>query len=257
MATASWESRPTPQTPWPCCGPCADAASGPYRHGRARSRHGHLLKDVCITEVPMRNYGDAEIDAYVRSPAIHSTRRAPTPYSIDGSDRWRTCSGCHASVMGLPLCHLLRLLDRLTAPDPNRLPARCQTHLDYLALSRTPSCAASRSDKKEIYEVRSLVRLLLLTLLLGACSRSAGGPTPAPGTTPMMTGTLPWLASPTPPEAQAAMGQFLAALKKNDFVGMYAMTSAGHAGVAVAGRLHSGNITMRSTPWAPRSWTTR
>ncbi len=69
------------------------------------------------------------------------------------------------------------------------------------------------------------LELVLLTLLLVACSRSAGGPTLAPGTTPMMTGTPPVVGITHAPEAEAAMGNFLEALKKYDFISMYAMTS--------------------------------
>ncbi len=90
----------------------------------------HLLTDVCITEVPMRNYGDAEIEAYVQSGDPFDKAGA---YAIQhrGFRPVENLHGCHASVMGLPLCHLLRLLDRLKAPAQPDLPARCQTHLEY------------------------------------------------------------------------------------------------------------------------------
>jgi hypothetical protein len=39
--------------------------------------------------------------------------------------------GCFASVMGLPLCHLLRLMMRLQAAPQPDLPGRCQTYLNY------------------------------------------------------------------------------------------------------------------------------
>ena len=35
------------------------------------------------------------------------------PYSMPGSSRLQRMSGCFASVMGLPLCHLLRLFEQL------------------------------------------------------------------------------------------------------------------------------------------------
>ncbi len=92
---------------------------------------GRLLKDLCVTDVPMRNYGDDEIARYVRSGDPFDKAGV---YAIqhDEFHPVAVLGGCFASVMGLPLCHLLRLLDQLGVPlDPN-VPARCQTHLDYL-----------------------------------------------------------------------------------------------------------------------------
>lgn len=89
-----------------------------------------LLTELCVTDVPMRSYADAEIEAYVATGdpfdkagayAIQSRGFRP----VDGM------SGCYASVMGLPLCHLLRVLLRLQAPPQPELPANCQKHLDY------------------------------------------------------------------------------------------------------------------------------
>jgi septum formation protein len=91
---------------------------------------GRLLSEVCTTDVPMRDYDDAEIDTYVRSGdpfdkagayAIQHASFRPVP----------DLHGCYASVMGLPLCHLLRLLNRLEVEPQSDLPSRCQTHLNY------------------------------------------------------------------------------------------------------------------------------
>jgi septum formation protein len=89
-----------------------------------------LLTDVCITEVPMRGYDDLEIDDYVKSgdPFDKAGAYAIQHASFRPVENLR---GCYASVMGLPLCHLLRLLDRMnSAPQPD-LPTKCQTHLEY------------------------------------------------------------------------------------------------------------------------------
>ncbi|MGZ6316721.1 MAG: hypothetical protein ACXWNQ_05625, partial [Anaerolineales bacterium] len=40
-------------------------------------------------------------------------------------------TGCFASVMGLPLCHLLRLFEKIGLARENDLPTRCQTYLNY------------------------------------------------------------------------------------------------------------------------------
>ena len=39
--------------------------------------------------------------------------------------------GCFASVMGLPLCHLARLLKRIDIPARVDVPAACQDFLQY------------------------------------------------------------------------------------------------------------------------------
>ncbi len=48
---------------------------------------GQLLKDLCVTDVPMRDYSDAEIDRYV-PPAIRSIKLAPMPYNMPSSIQW-------------------------------------------------------------------------------------------------------------------------------------------------------------------------
>ncbi len=69
------------------------------------------------------------------------------------------------------------------------------------------------------------LQLVVLALLLVACSRSAATPTLAPGQTPVMTGTPPAFGVTHAPSAETAMGNFLGALKKYDFASMYGMTS--------------------------------
>ena len=94
------------------------------------SHSGQLFADVCVTNVPMRDYSDAEIDAYVASGDPLDKAGA---YGIQhsGFHPVENLTGCYASVMGMPLCHLLRLFARLQAPQPNGLPERCQAHLKY------------------------------------------------------------------------------------------------------------------------------
>jgi hypothetical protein len=54
-------------------------------------------------------------------------------YAIQNRDftRCQGWSGCFASVMGLPLCHLRRLLSRLGLYAPADIPTACQAALDY------------------------------------------------------------------------------------------------------------------------------
>ena len=89
-----------------------------------------LLKDLCITHVPMRSYSDHEIRAYVQSGDPFDKAGA---YAIQHGPFHpvENLNGCYASVMGLPLCHLLRLLTPIQAASQADLPTRCQTHLNY------------------------------------------------------------------------------------------------------------------------------
>lgn len=91
---------------------------------------GQMLTDVCVTGVPMRSYGDAEIRDYVNSGDPFDKAGA---YAIQHAKFHpvEELSGCFASVMGLPLCHLIRLLARLGSSAQAALPAKCQAHLDY------------------------------------------------------------------------------------------------------------------------------
>jgi MAF protein len=89
-----------------------------------------LLSDLCITDVPMRAYTDEEIEAYVQSGDPLDKAGA---YAIQhpGFQPVESMSGCYASVMGLPLCHLIRLLRQWDLQPMTDLPKNCQTFLNY------------------------------------------------------------------------------------------------------------------------------
>ncbi len=91
---------------------------------------GQFVRDVCVTDVPMRAYSDAEIDRYVQTGDPLDKAGA---YAIQHDEFHPVASmnGCFASVMGLPLCHLLRLLEKLGLARDDRVPSRCQTTLNY------------------------------------------------------------------------------------------------------------------------------
>jgi len=91
---------------------------------------GQFATDVCVTDVPMRDYSEVEIGAYVASGDPLDKAGG---YGIQHADFHpvREMAGCYASVMGLPLCHLLRLLTRFQAASQPDLPDRCQAHLKY------------------------------------------------------------------------------------------------------------------------------
>jgi septum formation protein len=92
--------------------------------------NGNMITDLCVTDVPMRAYGDDEIEAYVASGdpldkagayAIQNTSFHP----VEG------LRGCYASVMGLPLCHLARSLHKLGILPTTNIAAECQSALEY------------------------------------------------------------------------------------------------------------------------------
>ena len=95
-----------------------------------RIRDGNLLTDVCVTDVPMRNYSDEEIEAYVASGDPLDKAGA---YGIQhvGFQPVTSMRGCYASVMGLPLCHVTRLLGQIDIQPGADVPARCQSFLNY------------------------------------------------------------------------------------------------------------------------------
>lgn len=86
-----------------------------------------VLSDVCLSPVPMRAYADAEISAYV---ARGSYRDKAGGYAIqdEAFHPVEKVPGCYANVMGLPLCHVYRLL-RQAGFAPNTEIARdCQRY---------------------------------------------------------------------------------------------------------------------------------
>ena len=91
---------------------------------------GQLVKELCVTDVPMREYSDDEVRLYVES-GDPLDKAGSYGVQHKGFQPVQGLRGCFASVMGLPLCHLLRLFDRLGVEQPEGLPMRCQTHLNY------------------------------------------------------------------------------------------------------------------------------
>jgi len=92
---------------------------------------GRMVTELAATDVPMRAYTDEEIEAYIvtgdpfdkaGSYAIQHTEFSPVS-SLDG---------CYANVVGLPLCHLARAMQRFGTSPAGDLPAGCQLHLDYI-----------------------------------------------------------------------------------------------------------------------------
>jgi predicted house-cleaning NTP pyrophosphatase (Maf/HAM1 superfamily) len=91
---------------------------------------GQTHDDVCETDVPMRDYTDQEISEYI---ATKDPMDKAGAYAIQhpGFHPVETLSGCYASVMGLPLCHLVVGLRKFNIDIPDDIPLRCQDTLDY------------------------------------------------------------------------------------------------------------------------------
>ncbi|HNN13856.1 MAG TPA: Maf family protein [Anaerolineales bacterium] len=95
-----------------------------------RAGDSSLLTVCSITDVPMRNYSDEEIRAYI---ATGDPMDKAGAYAIQHPEFQPVAamSGCFASVMGLPLCHILRMLDQVGISPAADLPAACQELLKY------------------------------------------------------------------------------------------------------------------------------
>ena len=95
-----------------------------------RLSDGLLLRELCVTDVPMRDYSDDEINAYIQTGdpldkagayAIQHPHFQPVAHM----------SGCYASVMGLPMCHVVRAMRKMDIPPRANVPVNCQTLLEY------------------------------------------------------------------------------------------------------------------------------
>lgn len=95
-----------------------------------RPSDGLMLTDMSITDVPMRAYSDEEISAYV---ATGDPLDKAGAYAIQHPDFQpvESMSGCYAGVMGLPMCHVLRLLSKVGVTPQADLPLACQFLLKY------------------------------------------------------------------------------------------------------------------------------
>lgn len=93
-------------------------------------QEGAMLTELCSTDVPMRDYSDAEMDAYIDSgdPLDKAGAYAIQNQAFHPVERF---SGCYASVMGLPMCHLLRALRRLNVAPAVDVAQICRENLCY------------------------------------------------------------------------------------------------------------------------------
>lgn len=134
----------------------ADDARRMLRDLRARSHQVisavsvlHLPSDrqatrVNTTTVAMRDYSDAEIDAYVLSGDPLDKAGA---YGIQARDfnPAERLAGCYAGVMGLPLADLADLLAEFSVSVHASIPAVCGLYNTFACCAANPSHSAAIS----------------------------------------------------------------------------------------------------------------
>ena len=101
--------------------------------GIAVSVNDALVTDLCCTDVPMRNYSDEELKAYIKTGDPLDKAGA---YAIQntGFHPVGKIQGCFSNVVGLPLCHLVRVLRfQGVLIEPNT-PLICQEQFNYSCL---------------------------------------------------------------------------------------------------------------------------
>ena len=89
-----------------------------------------VFSELCISDVPMREYSDAEMDAYI---ATGDPMDKAGGYAIQHPEFQpvEKFSGCFASVMGFPLCHLTRTLEKMGIEIDADIPQACRSSLLY------------------------------------------------------------------------------------------------------------------------------
>lgn len=89
-----------------------------------------LVLECCGTDVPMRDYSDAEMQAYIESGDPMDKAGA---YAIQhpGFHPVENLQGCYANVVGLPLCHLARALRKFEIELAANFPLACQSTIGY------------------------------------------------------------------------------------------------------------------------------
>ncbi|RPI88177.1 MAG: septum formation protein Maf [Chloroflexi bacterium] len=95
-----------------------------------RTTDGKMETDLCITDVPMRNYTDEEIEAYI---ATGDPMDKAGAYAIQhkGFHPVEDLDGCYSNVVGLPLCHVARTLRNFGIPPQTVLAAQCLNNNTY------------------------------------------------------------------------------------------------------------------------------
>lgn len=91
---------------------------------------GQIVADIATIDVPMRAYGDEEIEIYL---ATGDPLDKAGGYAIQHAQFQPVVelTGCYAGVVGLPLCHLTRALWRVGVPASSAIANHCQQYHQY------------------------------------------------------------------------------------------------------------------------------
>lgn len=95
-----------------------------------RAADQRLVQDWCLTAVRMRNYSDTELLAYIDSGDPFDKAGA---YAVQhpGFHPVESLQGCYANVIGLPVCHITRLLEDLDLPPNGPVTITCRSPLPH------------------------------------------------------------------------------------------------------------------------------
>lgn len=91
---------------------------------------GRTLTETAASPVRMRDYTDQQIEAYIASGDPFDKAGA---YAIQHRE-FQPVEGfnhCYANVMGLPLCHITRMLRQWGIGPSGDVPSACQQHIQY------------------------------------------------------------------------------------------------------------------------------
>ncbi|MBI5349287.1 MAG: septum formation protein Maf [Chloroflexi bacterium] len=91
---------------------------------------GESIHELCSSDVPMRNFSDEEMEAYVAS-GDPLDKAGGYAIQHNGFHPVENFSHCYASVMGLPLCHLTRALHKFKVELSVDVPSKCQQFNNY------------------------------------------------------------------------------------------------------------------------------
>jgi nucleoside triphosphate pyrophosphatase len=91
---------------------------------------GRAITQAAVSPVTMRGYSDEEIAAYIESGDPFDKAGA---YAIQHANFHpvEAFDHCFANVMGLPLCHITRMLRQMAIDPPANVPIRCQHRIQF------------------------------------------------------------------------------------------------------------------------------
>jgi MAF protein len=95
-----------------------------------RTHDGLELSDQAVTEVPMREYSQEEVHNYIAS-GDPLDKAGSYAIQHEGFHPVTNMQGCYANVVGLPLCHVVRTLEKFDISLLEDVPEKCQRHFDY------------------------------------------------------------------------------------------------------------------------------